>query len=136
MTKEEAAAALDGCWYGREVTREMEAALKADGLVAVFGASDDLMEFRGAIRDEVGAYDGGYAHLTRAGLLTNDCDNDRCPHFERAKETAATIEAIWSPEGEAISWVYRTSIPHATFIVEEDGEPYCRGIVFSLSDVA
>lgn len=136
MTKEEAAAALDGCWYGREVTREMEAALKADGLVAVFGASDDLMEFRGAIRDEVGAYDGGYAYLTRAGLLTNDCDNDRCPHFERAKETATTVKAIWSPEGEALSWVYRTSIPHATFIVKEDDEPYCRGIVFSLSDVA
>ena len=28
------------------------------------------------------------------------------------------------------------SLPHATFQVNEDGEPYCRGIVFLLSDAA
>jgi len=136
MTRDEAAAALNGCWYGNEVSREMEAALKADGLVAVFGASDDLMELRGAISDEVGCYDGGTAYLNGSGLLVNDCDNDRCPHFERVKEAAKTIEAIWSPEGENLSWVYRTALPHSTFEVVEDGEPYCRGIVFLLSDAA
>lgn len=136
MTRDEAAAALDGGQYREEGSRDLFAAMKAAGLVAVFGASDDLMEFRGAIDDEVGAYDGGTAYLTGAGLLENDCGNDRCPHFERAKERAKTIEAVWSPEGENLSWVYGTEIPHATFQINEDDEPYCRGIVFSLSDAA
>lgn len=134
MTRDEAAAALNGREYGSEVTREMADALKAAGLVAVFGASDDLMEFRGAINDEVGVYDGGTAYLNGSGLLVNDCENDECPHFEKAKKTAATIKAIWAPEGENLSWVYRTALPTSTFQINEDGEGYCRGIVFSLAD--
>lgn len=136
MTRDEAAAALDGSEYRKEGSKELFAAMKADGLVAVFGASDDLMELRGAIDDEVGAYGGGTAYLTASGLLTNYCDNDECPHFERAKKDAATVKAVWAPEGENLSWLYRTALPHATFQVNEDGEPYCRGIVFLLSDAA
>jgi hypothetical protein len=135
MTKEEAAARLDGNQYREEGSRELFAAMKEAGLVAVFGASDDLMEFRGAIDDEIGAYDGTTAYLSPAGRLQNDCDNDRCPHFERAKETAPFIEAVWSPEAENMSWLYRTSIPHATFLIKEDDDTYCRGIVFALADV-
>ena len=60
----------------------------------------------------------------------------RHPHFERAKKDAATVKAVWAPEGENLSWLYRTALPHATFQVNEDGEPYCRGIVFLLSDAA
>jgi hypothetical protein len=104
-------------------------------LVAVFGASDDLMEFRGAIYDEVDCYEGGTAHVTPDGLLRNECDNDGCPYFERRQNTSSTIEASWAPDGEDISWVYITEIPHATFTIMEDGEPYCRGIVFDLADV-
>ena len=32
-----------------------------------------------------------------------------------------------------ITWVYRTDIPHVTFMMYEDGEPCCRGIVFYLA---
>ncbi|MFZ5713072.1 MAG: hypothetical protein ACOY3N_09550 [Bradyrhizobium sp.] len=133
MTKEEAAAQLDGCEYTKEGSRDLWKAMADAGLVAVFGASDDLMEFRGAIRDEVGSYNGGTAYLTSAGLLVNDCDDDNCPHFARAKENAATIEAIWDRDG--ISWQYETEIPHVTFKVKEDGGDYCEGIVFRLADV-
>lgn len=52
---------LNGREYGDEITREEEAMAKAHGLVVVFGYSDDNMEFCGAITDEVGCYDGGYA---------------------------------------------------------------------------
>lgn len=31
-------------------------------------------------------------------------------------------------------WTYETDIPHETFMVYMDGEPYCRGIVFSIDD--
>ena len=34
-----------------------------------------------------------------------------------------------------VSWSYLTDIPHKTFDIMEDGEIYCRGIVFSLDDL-
>lgn len=134
LTREELAARLNGRKYGSEITREEEAEAKAAGLVVVFGYSDDNIELRGAIDEEVPCYDGGSAYLTATGLLQNECENEECPHFEKAKERAATIEALWCTE-EGYSWTYRTSIPHATFEVVEDDEPYCRGIVFALADV-
>nr|USU32855.1 hypothetical protein NG677_03925 [Methylobacterium sp. OTU13CASTA1] len=133
ITKEDAAEKLDGCQYREEGSPELFAAMKAARLVAVFGASDDLMEFRGAIYDEVGAYDGGTAYLTPAGLLVNDCEDGECPHFARAKKAAAKIIAKWSEGG--FSWRYETAIPHTKFIIGENDERYCEGIVFALKDV-
>jgi hypothetical protein len=133
MTPAEAAAKLDGNEYGKEGSKELFASMKDALLVAVFGASDDLMEFRGAINDEVGSYNGTTAYLTGDGLLQNDCENESCPHFEKLKEKAATIQSVWD-ENE-FSWQYDTEIPHEKFIIKEDGENYCEGIVFALADV-
>jgi len=130
ITAKELAAQLNGCEYGNESVPD---AAKESGLVAVFGASDDLMEFRGAIHDEIDCYDGGTAYLTSSGLLTNECEDENCPHFARMKKSAATIEAVWGEGG--YSWTYKTEIPHETFEVVEDSDKYCRGIVFALSDV-
>lgn len=135
MNAHEFAATLAGATYCNEISREQEAQAKANGLVIVFGASDDLMEFRGAIHDELGANDGTTAYLTSAGLLQNDCDSgEDCPHYEKQIERATTIEALWCKE-DGYSWTFATEIPHATFEVTEDDEPYCRGIVFALADV-
>jgi hypothetical protein len=124
---------LNGREYGAEITKEERREAAAAGLVVVFGASDDLMEFRGVIDDEVGCYGGGSAYLTSDGLLENECASDDCPHFKKMRDDAYVIEAKWDCDG--YSWVYETSIPHATFEILEDGEKYCRGIVFALSDV-
>lgn len=140
LTKEEAAALLDGNEYAKEGSKALFAEMKTAGLVAVFGASDDLMEFRGAEYDEIGAYDGGIAYFTRAGLvsLNNKCLNDRCPYHaaevQAVEKRATKVEAIWD-DGSGLSWRIETSIPHAQFTIVEDGEPYCRGIVFALADV-
>lgn len=134
MTREEAAVALDGNQYGKEGNKELFAAMKAAGLVAVFGASDDLMELRGAIDDEVGCWNGGTAHFNRGGIITNDCENDDCPHFKRALETApGIVKAVWDRNG--FSWQYDTDLPHAKFVIKEDDENYCEGIVFALRDI-
>jgi hypothetical protein len=129
----ELAALLNGREYCREITKAEREQAKADGLVVVFGASDDLMEFRGAIADELGAYDGMTAYLTSEGLLQNDCENDECPHFQKLKAKVATIEALWCAE-EGYSWTFKTPIRHETFEIVADGAPYCRGIVFALTD--
>lgn len=134
MSPSEFALCLSGATYDDPVSKHWHERAKAEGLVVVFGASDDLMEFRGAIYDEIGAYNGTTALLTSNGLLQNDCSDDYCPHFEMLKAIAVPIRALWSPGG-GYSWKYETKIPHATFEITEDGDPYCQGIVFKLSDV-
>lgn len=133
MTKEELAARLNGNTYGDECTHDDAAAAKAAGLVIVYGASDDLMEFEGAIHDEVGCFDGGEAWVDKDGVLDRDAcdDDDALAEFVARKKSARRIEAVWGYGG--YSWTYRTDIPHATFEIVEDGEPYCRGIVFALN---
>jgi len=133
LTKEELATILNGRQYGHEITTEEEAEAKASGLVVIFGASDDLMELRGEIDDEVGAYEGGTAHLNSEGLLTSPdcCDNpDECPYFLKEVARAKTVEAIWDKDG--YSWVYETELPQATFDILDGNEKYCRGIVVEL----
>ena len=99
----EAAKLLDGCEY-REEPESIFKEMKANGLVAVFGASDDLMDIAGAINDETGA--PGVVYFDGAGLLTNSCHDEYCPYFEREKDNAKTIEAIWCPEGKDMSFAY------------------------------
>jgi len=53
MTAAEFAEMLNGREYGNELTRNEEAMAKEYGLVVAYGASDDLMEFGGAICDEL-----------------------------------------------------------------------------------
>lgn len=124
---------LNGSQYPLHLSKEITEAAKTAGLVIVYGASDDLMEFEGAIADEVGCYEGGTAYLDSAGLFQNECSDDDCPHFARLKQRAATIEAVWDEDG--YSWTYKTAIPHETFEVLENGEKYCRGIVFELASL-
>jgi len=136
MTKEDLAVKLNQCQYTEETTPELEAVAKASGLVIIFGASDDLMEFRGAIDDEVGCWDGGKALIDSKGVLPAreqiDNDEDLEDFFQRRK-TAKEIEAIWA-KGE-YSWQYKTAIPHAVFDVLEDSDKYCQGIVIDLRDL-
>lgn len=139
MTATELAAKLNGRTYGNEITREEEAEAEAAGLVVVYGASDDLMELEGAISDEFSCYDGGTALVDAKGLLPHrgeidDGDDDALAGYFARKNAAKTIEALWCKEG-GYSWTYKTDIPHATFDVLDDGEPYCRGIVFALADL-
>lgn len=141
MTPAELAAILNGREYRCEISDSEEVLAKAAGLVVVFGASDDLMEFRGAISDELGAYDGTTARVSPTGLIpswesVNKEDEDEAEAYFKAKLSGyREIEAEWY-SGSGYSWMYSTDIPHATFEIVEDGEPYCRGIVFSLSDAA
>lgn len=134
MDAKELAQQLNGIEYPCRINKELIQQAKEDGLVIVYGASDDLMEFDGAFRSELDAYNGTTAYITSDGLLVNHCDDDDCPYFGKAKKAAVKIKAVWSDD-EGPCWSFETSIPHETFEVVEDGEPYCRGIVFALADV-
>ncbi|WP_236166357.1 hypothetical protein [Pseudomonas juntendi] len=138
MTKEELAAQLTGLEYPTRIPGSLIVAAQSAGLVILCGASDDLMEFYGARREEIGCYDGGTAFVDADGVLPDrDCldgDEEIAEYVQRQK-SAKAIEALWCKE-PGYSWTYKTDIPHATFEVVEDEEPYCRGIVFALADLA
>lgn len=126
----EAAKRIDGREYRSEVSKELAQELKENRLVAVFGYSDDVMVFEGAINDEF--YETTY--VTKDGVLENSCEDDDCPYFAKLKKSAKMVVPKWAEE-DGISWIYETEIPHATFNIMEDGDIYCRGIVFSLDNL-
>ena len=133
MITKEIAALLDGMEYGKEISEHDLEYAKVNGAVIVFGASDDLMEFMGAIEDEISCFEGSTAYLDKNGLIENKCDNEDCPYFREELLHAKTIRAIWGSGG--YSWIYETDIPHETFEIIEEGEKYCRGIVFFMGDI-
>lgn len=132
---------LHGRLIGHEITPAEEAQAKAAGLVVVFGYSDDNVELRGAIDDEVAAWEGTVLRVCADGLLP-DWDVDKFTdeataetYFRRKAAGFKQIEALWCPDGMNLAWAYKTDIPHATFDVMEDGSVFSRGIVFALADV-
>ena len=140
MNTKELAQQLTGIEYPVRISRELRAEAESAGLVIVYGGSDDLMEFEGAIHDELSCYGGGTAWVDSRGLVPNFEDIDRDDkdafrdYFKRVN-SCCFILALWCAE-EGYSWTYRTDISHDTFEVVDEGTPYCRGIVFALADVA
>lgn len=137
LSKELLAQVLNGREYGKEILKEEELQAKAAGLVVIFGASDDLMELRGAIHDEFSCYGGGIALTDKKGVLPYrediETDEDLKDYWARVPHARA-IDALWSKE-DGISWTYRTNIPHAIFEVMEGDDIYCRGIVINVADL-
>lgn len=138
MTAKELATTLTGREYGMEISLEETQAAKEAGLVVVYGYSDDNVEFCGAINEEIGAYDGTVVYLSKDGILFDpECDGgifDECPYYAAAKNAAKTIKAVWHDRGN-FRWTFETDIPHDIFIITEDREPWCEGIIFSINDL-
>jgi len=135
MNVEEWAQMLNGREYGNEVTLREDYDAGQDGIVIIYGQSDDLMEFRGAINDEEDCYNGGTVYIDpdTKKLFKNDCGDGDCPYAEKLMLQCPKIVAVWGDSHA--SWVYETDIPHETFNIFDDGELYCVGIVFDVSDL-
>lgn len=113
--------------YPQFTKEELQIAMD-NGFVIVYGESDDLMEFYGAIYDEGGCFGGGKVFFDKNGVLQD------------GEEKKNVIEAIWwgseGQEENVIPWTYKTDIPHETFLIKEDGVPDCEAIVFSIENVS
>ena len=112
MTKEELAEMLNNRAYLHETTPEIEQLAKDNNLLIVFGCSDDLCEFRGAIFEEFDCYEGGT-------ITHNDLQKP--------------IKALWCSDRDC-SWSYETELPHAEFNIYDDDELYCIGMVIDLNN--
>ena len=133
MKKEELAKILNGRKRGDEITKEEIKIAKDNGLVVVYGYSDDNLEFNGAIDDEVDAYDGTKVYITKKLEIKST-----------PKEGRKLVEAIWYPildislmEELECSWLIKSDIPNSFFdIMDSDEEElFCRGIIFDIKDI-
>lgn len=124
----EIAEKLNGIAYGENIS-DIEAEAKEHGIVIVMGASDDLVEFSGAIEDE-----GGVAYA-KGGNVYFDCSGVSQDDTKREN----VIEAIWcdafDENGIPATWTYKSEIPHEKFEVFDEEGIYCIGIVFSIDDL-
>ena len=151
MNLKEWAEKLNGREIGDEVTSAEAKQMADEGVIVAFGASDDLLEFRGALYEECGAYEGtegnifknkdGEIKLINERFFNELDDLDDNLHdliidlVEKQIESMPIIKATWCPKELKTSWLIETSIPHETFDIYEDGELYCRGIVFHADNV-
>ena len=75
---------ITGKEYGYpQFTKEEIQFAKDNGIVVVYGASDDLMEFEGAIYAEGDCFDGGTVYFDRNGVSQDDA------------ELSKSITALW-----------------------------------------
>jgi len=143
MTKEDFAFQLNGREIRNEIDETESTLAYTYNLIVIYGYSDDNMELRGAIDDEVGCYDGGtYCIFKNKKGWQIKSEEEIQEMREKLEEDGFDfdiktheIEAVWSPEEPECSWMYKTEIPHATFDIMEDGELFCRGIVISTNDL-
>ena len=91
MTKEQLAEMLNGRQYGDETTPEIERLAKENGLCIAFGASDDLLEFRGSVYDEAGAYNGTVVYLSKKGNVKEETYHSPHSTFSRMANCTAGV---------------------------------------------
>jgi hypothetical protein len=134
---------LNGREIGEEISKEEEAAAKRDNLVVVFGYSDDGVEFRGAIHDETSAWEGRGIAVFNGNLVDQDSremDGDK-QVFEKYgvkfPSPDFVVKVVWSPKDLDASWSITVQGAEGHhFDIFEDGDLYCRGVVFVMPEVS
>jgi hypothetical protein len=139
---------LDGC---ESMSKSDIQYAKENDIVIVYGASDDLIEFDGAISDEGDCYNGGDVLVRKSGIIHNveECEEAINTLKENGfdglelSEITSKITSIWCPDYvefdgfnvSGFTWNIETKIPHEKFKMYEDGDVYSVGIVFKKSDL-
>jgi hypothetical protein len=140
MTVKEWAEKINGFEYPANELEHLNKKMAVDGIIIAYGASDDLLEFNGVIYAEVDAWKGTDVRIFSRGkgtaFIFNKEENKDSAEFNRKEiEQMQKIKAVWRPKDIDASWKIETEIPHETFDIMEDGELFCRGVVFHVDDV-
>ena len=109
MSIKEFAKKINGFEYPARELCKISNEAKEMGFVIIYGMSDDLLEMRGIIDDEIGGCDGIKTKVGTAGVKVN---------------------AVWCPAHKpGTSWEILVDCPHEKFNIMEDGDVYCVGVV-------
>lgn len=137
-----------------EYNINVEELCKNNNWVIIFGAGDDLIEFRGFIDGEDGAWDGTLMKLVKPGdfYLVDEYEET----YKKSKEYKfvpikedelntiknndykdnCVVEQLWCPEDLDASWqVNVAGVPCAKFNIMEDDTLYCQGAIIDLSQL-
>ena len=135
MDLKEFATMIDGKEYKYPQFSDDELQIAKDnGYVIVSGSSDDLMELDGAITDEGDCWEGKIFTIkaVRGGGIIN------CQNRNTLAESSFEIKCKWckkrDPDGKIIPWSYEIpkDIEHVEFMIYEDKNPYCQGVIFKI----
>lgn len=121
----EIAERLDGMQYGDRIPKDIEELAKENNIVIVYGYSDDLIELRGAIDDEIDAWGGGNVYIHNSKLM-EVCDVD-CIYYQEARAKARKVTGTFKSH-----WTFDSDFEYEAFTVYEDLELQCIGMVFKL----
>lgn len=138
------AALLNGRQYRDETTPDIENIAANNNWLIVFGASDDLMEWRGAINDETGAGSSCYEEKFILRCKKGKWEFIDFSEFDEIDSSLLDwikpvpnllITPVWSVGESGASWEYITNLPSAPFNIFEDDELYCVGLVIDLNPI-
>lgn len=148
LTKEKLAELLDGHdvlnrdMYGIPTNMEVW----NNNLVVMFGHSDDLIEVRGAVHNEIDSYGEDKLALVLAGEKIDDDEdvmNIDIPgifrlsdDYNQSNNPRLITVRYGSEENTQADWEFDTAMPHATFMLYLKGKPFCKGIVIDLDEIA
>lgn len=144
MNKIEFANRISGKEAGSILNKKENELATENNLVAIFGDSDDLISFGGAIDDEYGAYEGGEVKIDRKGIITRPKQDDHSPEefdnlmddYLKRKKNSVTIRAEWEPKSiPGCSWLIHAPIPYAPFRIMKEGELFGIGMVIDLKEL-
>lgn len=138
--KEDFATILNGREYGNEMSIDEEFIARDNELLVCFCSSDDLLIFKGIFNDETGSTAYIMSDIKTGGIkLAEDDATQRLEEIREFTGFRLNLQRIkmvrqWYIDGTE-GFCIKTTLPHATFDIMEDGELYCRGIVIEKADI-
>lgn len=114
-------------------------------LVVLYGHSDDLIVVRGAVHDEI-KYECTQFALVLAGEKVDDEEevaNIDIPgifqlseDYDQSNNPRLITVRYNSVDNTQADWEFDTDMPHATFMLNKKGKPFCKGIVINLDEIS
>lgn len=137
MTKEEVAKVISlklGVESFDNILKDIKEVLKANNITIIYGASDDLVEFEGAIYDECS--EGDTILFDSNGVHKNTCDcGEECPNYITPSHVKYVIGSFADVINTTHLWSFETDAPF-TGILYKDSEGYeCEALVIDLKDI-
>lgn len=132
LTKEDIAEIINGRQYRDEIPEELKDHKDFKKFMICYFASDDLFETDGFNREEIGMYGGGDAHFNHGGLFLD---------FDELLAEEVIINSDWflkvsvqdADNVDGGFYKFTSDVNNVPFFIMEDGEKYCRGLVFDAS---